>query len=212
MENNCIVVGLTGQTGAGKSTVSRLLSSRGYRVIDADIVARQVVQKGNECLLELALEFGTRILDAEGNLNRRKLGAMVFADRAKRQRLNQITFPYIQEEIRTQLEALRRSGEPVVFLDAPTLFESGSDRFCDKVVSVVAKKSLRLARILARDKITEQEAENRIASQFDDEYYQSRSDFTIRNDSDLTALRIQVLEMLDICCNGARPPAAPESN
>lgn len=205
-EQKSVVIGLTGQTGAGKSTVSAMLADRGFRVIDADLVARQVVEKGKKCLIDLALEFGIEILDGEGNLNRRKLGRMVFADREKRKRLNQITFPYIQEEILEQIEGFRRKGDTVIFLDAPTLFESGSERFCDRVVSVVAPRELRRERILVRDELTFSEAENRMSSQQDDEYYASRSDFVIRNDGSMTHLRVQLIEMLELCCRGVKRP------
>lgn len=203
-----IVVGLTGQTGAGKSTVSEMLVDRGYRVIDADEVARFVVEKGKQCLLDLALEFGIEILDAEGNLRRRALGAMVFRDKKKRQRLNQITFPYIQAEIARRTEEFRLSGDLVIFLDAPTLFESGSEKFCDKVVSVVAPAPLRLRRLLMRDiDYSREELENRIAAQHEDDFYAKRSDFVIRNDSTMADLRFQLVEMLEYVCSGVQPAA-----
>lgn len=195
-----IVVGLTGQTGAGKSIVSNLLVNRGYRVIDADIVARQVVDKGAKCLIDLVLAFGIEILEADGTLNRRKLGALVFSDKAKRAELNKITFPYIQEEILMQIGQLRQKEDTPIFLDAPTLLESGSDAFCDKVVSVIAPLELRMQRIVSRDQLSRQEAENRIGSQHDDAYYTSRSDFVIHNGGDLSELRVQVLEMLNKVC------------
>lgn len=201
-----IVVGLTGQTGAGKTTVSKMLTDRGYQVILADLIARQVVEKGSQCLLDLALEFGIEILDGEGNLRRRALGDIVFRDEAKRQRLGKITFPYIQDEITRQIGRFRDSGAAVVFLDAPTLFESGSDKFCDKVVSVVAPKDLRLKRLLERDAdYSLEELENRIAAQHDDAFYTSRSDFVIQNDDNMAALRVHLMEMLETVCPGYSP-------
>ena len=197
MHNEAIVVGLTGQTGAGKSTVSEILISRDYPVIDADVVARRVVSKGKKCLLELALEFGIEILNVDGTLNRKKLGETVFTDKQKRIRLNQITFPYIQEEILNEVERLRQKGVPVIFLDAPTLFESGTDQYCNKVVSVIAPQTVRLERILERDPITPQEAQSRMRSQHDDAFYTQKSDFVIQNNGDLSELRVRVMEMLD---------------
>lgn len=198
MKQNSIVVGLTGQTGAGKTTVSQLLVERGYPVIDADLVARHVVEKGNKCLLDLALEFGIEILDGNGALNRRKLGDMVFGDKAKRAKLNKITFPYIQEEILERIAAYKREGEALIFLDAPTLLESGSDVYCDCVVSIIAPVGMRLHRLLERDRdYTREELESRIAAQHGDEYYVSRSHFILRNDGDETNLRVQLVEMLN---------------
>lgn len=197
MGQTSVIVGLTGQTGAGKSIVSNLLVNRGYKVLDADLVARQVVMKGSKCLVDLALEFGIEILESDGTLNRRKLGSIVFADKAKRKKLNQIIFPYIKEEIMDQLRELCNAGVPVIFLDAPTLFESGTNAYCDKVVSVMAPRELRKQRIIARDGLSELDADNRINSQLSDEYYTSHSDYIIDNSGDLSALRVGVLEMLD---------------
>ncbi|MDL2232781.1 dephospho-CoA kinase [Ruminococcaceae bacterium OttesenSCG-928-L11] len=197
MKKQTLIVGLTGQTGAGKSIVSRMLTEREYRVIDCDAVARDVVKKGKKCLLDLSIAFGIEILNADGSLNRRKLGNMVFGDSEKQKQLNRITFPYIQEEIFAMIERLKRSGEPVVFLDAPTLIESGTHKSCDKVVSVLAPADERFLRIVRRDGLTTEEAERRMSAQHDDGFYTRESDFVIVNDGDMTALVVKVLEMLD---------------
>lgn len=196
-ESKGIIVGLTGQTGAGKSTVCSLLISRNYKVVDADIVARQVVEGGEECLLDLAIEFGIEILNADGTLNRRKLADIAFNDKEKRMKLNQITHPFILKKIEDMAKDAINSGEPVVFIDAPTLFESGGDALCDKIVSVIAPQPVRVGRIRSRDGLTEKESLARIGSQHDDSYYTDRSDFVIDNSSDLSALRVMVMEMLD---------------
>lgn len=191
------IIGLTGQTGAGKSTVCDLLRGRGYKIIDADAIARKVVEKGGQCLLDLAIEFTIEILNEDGTLNRKKLAEIAFPDREKRTRLNQITHPYILAEIRAQTEKLFKNGTTFVFLDAPTLLESGGDAMCDKVVSVVAPKKLRMERIIARDGLTEEEAKARISAQHGDTFYSCRSDYTIRNTSSMSALRLLVMEMLE---------------
>ena len=192
MRKNGLLVGLTGQTGAGKTTVSGYLIRLGYRVIDADLVARQVVAGGSRCIAELATAFGMDIILRDGTLDRRKLGDIIFADKEKRAKLNRIIFPYIQDEIFGEVERLRHDGVNVIFLDAPTLFESGSDKECDLIVSVIAPLRLRLARIMARDRLGEKQAMNRIKSQQEDEFYTSRSDFVIVNDKDLGQLREQL--------------------
>ncbi|MFV0401312.1 MAG: dephospho-CoA kinase [Oscillospiraceae bacterium] len=198
MANETQIIGLTGQIGAGKTSVSDLLRGYGYTVIDADVVAREVVQKGKACLMDLVLAFGTDILAPDGSLNRRRLGDVVFADKEKRLELNRITFPHIQKAIFARLDQLRKEGVPIVFLDAPTLFESGTDSYCDKIVSVVAQTDLRRERILARDTdLTPKQVDRRIAAQHDDAFYAARSDFVIRNDGNQNDLRIQVLHMLD---------------
>lgn len=192
-----MIIGLTGQTGAGKSTVCELLLGRGYKIIDADEVARKVVEKGGQCLLDLAIEFTIEILNEDGSLNRKKLAEIAFPDRDKRMRLNEITHPYILAEIRGQADKLIANGAKFVFLDAPTLFESGGDVMCDKIVSVVAPKRIRLERIIRRDNLTEAQAKERIGAQHGDSFYSYRSDFTIRNESDISALRVLVMEMLE---------------
>jgi dephospho-CoA kinase len=191
-----IIIGLTGQTGAGKSVVSDMLRERGLPVIDCDEVARTVVEKGKRCLLDLTIEFGIEILNTDGTLNRRKLGSIVFGDAAKQKRLGEITFPYIQEEIFAVIDKLRRSGEQAVFLDAPTLIESGIHRRCDKVVSVIASAEERFLRIVRRDGLTAEEAGQRMSAQREDAFYIKHSNFVIRNEGNMTELRVQVMEML----------------
>ena len=117
---NNMVIGLTGQTGAGKTTVSDYLRENGVTVIDADI----------------ALEFGCEYINMDGTLNRRKMARTVFGDKAKLKKLNSLMFPYIIEEIRGELARLKEEQGGLIVLDAPTLFESGADKECDYVVSV----------------------------------------------------------------------------
>ena len=192
-----MIIGLTGQTGAGKSTVSQILRDQGAAIVDADQVARQVVGCGSGCLAEIALEFGIGVLQADGTLNRRKLGDIVFHDKQKLRRLNQITFPYITREIQETIDRHKREGTQWSILDAPTLFESGSNKMCDKVISVIASPELRRNRIMIRDNITEEQADSRIASQHEDEFYTQRSDYVLENSGDMAALRVQLLELLD---------------
>lgn len=192
-----MVIGLTGQSGAGKSTVCSLLRDQGVAIVDADQVARDVVSQGSGCLAEIALEFGIGVLAADGTLNRRKLGEQVFSDKKKLRRLNAITFPYITREIREQIKEHQRREQPIIVLDAPTLFESSSEKMCDKVISVVAPVELRRNRIMLRDSLDQQHADARIASQHDDEFYASRSDFVIENSGDMVALRVHLLEVLE---------------
>lgn len=193
-----MIIGLTGQTGAGKSTVSNLfVREPGVVSIDADKVARQVVSNGTACLTDLALEFSISILNADGTLNRKKLASIVFGDREKLRRLNEITFPYIVGEIKNQITRLQQEGKSTIVLDAPTLFESRTDKLCDKVVVVIADPQLRATRIVQRDGLTRAEAQARIDSQHGDEYYTKRADYVIENSGDLTSLRLRVLEVLE---------------
>jgi dephospho-CoA kinase len=191
------VVGITGQSGAGKSVVSDMLRAGGFPVIDADSVAREVTRKGGPCLADLALEYGTGILDSSGSLNRRALGRLVFGQPDKLARLNEITHPYIIGEIEREIARLLKKGERAVFIDAPILFESGADKLCDKIVAVVAPKSVRVARIKERDGLSDEEARARAASQQKREYYAAKSNILIENRSDISGLRVTVMEMLE---------------
>jgi dephospho-CoA kinase len=138
-----IVLGLTGQTGAGKSTLCQYLQQKGCSIIDADQVARDVVEKGSDCIADVILEFGIEYLNMDGSLNRRKLAESVFTDKAKLKKLNDIMFPYIIRNIEEKIQLKKEAEEGIIVLDAPTLFESGCDKFCDKVVSVIATEEVR---------------------------------------------------------------------
>ena len=197
MGKNGLLVGLTGQTGAGKTTVSGYLINQGYRVIDADIVARHVVAKGGECIAELAAHFGEEIMLPDKTLDRRKMGDLIFSDKEKRILFNKIIFPYIQREILGEVTRMRADGAPIIFLDAPTLFESGIHKNCDKIISVIAPEKTRLARIMARDNLTQERAMSRIRAQQNDEFYTARSDYVITNQGDLGELRDQLDSAID---------------
>ena len=184
-----MVVGLTGQTGAGKSTVSDYLRENGMAVIDADKVAREVVETGSACIADIALEFGCEYINADGTLNRKKMAKTVFTDKAKLKKLNVLMFPYIIRRLCEEIERSRREGEGIIVLDAPTLFESGADRECDYVVSVIADEQSRKERIIRRDGLTQQEAQERISAQHDEEYYKSRSDEILENNEGVDSLK-----------------------
>ena len=197
MTRDIKIIGLTGQTGAGKSSVSRIIRSQGIEVIDCDQVSRDVVAGQKPLLLDLALEFSIAILNADGTLNRKKLGGIVFNNKEKLSRLNEIIFPYILYEIDERIKDMAKKGMPLVVLDAPTLFESGANRICDYIISVIAPKALRLNRIMIRDHLSDDEARRRMAAQPDDEFYTSRSQYVIINDADPHDLHVKTLELLE---------------
>lgn len=176
-----MVVGLTGQTGAGKSTVSGIFAENGYAVINADHISRIVVEKGTECLKELVEIFGIGILNPDETLNRKALADIVFTDKSRLEMLNSIIYPYITTEILSQIKQYSDKGSKLILLDAPTLFESHSDDFCEIIISVTANSEIRKKRIIERDNITAEQAQNRMNSQLDTEFFIEHSDYIIEN-------------------------------
>lgn len=179
--NGVMVVGLTGQTGAGKSTVSKIFASNGFTVINCDLVARKIVEKGTKCLDEIADLFGKGVISEDGTLNRKALAAIVFSDKSKLEALTTITYPYITGEILRQIRVHSMKGEKLILLDAPTLFESRADDFCEIIISVLADAELREKRIISRDGLTPEQARRRMNSQLDEEFFRSHSDYIIHN-------------------------------
>ena len=186
------LIGLTGPSGSGKSSVSALIREwDDVLVIDADAVAHAVMEDAS-CRKELVEAFGPAILTGKGTLDRRALAAIVFRDPQKLVRLGEISYPHIIAECIRRANEAFSAGARAAFLDAPTLFESGADRLCNQIVSVVTNRAERLRRILQRDGISPQAAEERMKNQFDDAFYADRSDFVIHNDSDWDHLRDEV--------------------
>lgn len=175
------VIGLTGQSGAGKTTVSRVFSQNGFAVIDADIISREVTEKGQPCLTELSEAFGSGIINPDGTLNRKRLGSIVFSDREKLRQLNGIIYPYIIYRIISRIDELSEEGRELILLDAPTLFEANADDLCDLIISVTADESIRMSRIIARDGITPEAAKKRFESQYSEHFFVNHSDFVIIN-------------------------------
>ncbi len=186
------LIGLTGQTGAGKSHAAALFAQEGFAVLDCDRIARQVTQDGSGCLAALTEAFSPEILNPDGSLNRRRLGGMVFSDPALLERLNQVIFPFIRAEIDRQAARLAEEGASWILLDAPTLFESGADRQCEAVIAVTAPEGLRKARIMARDSISGEAASTRMKAQLSEGFFRTHADYLIENSSTEEELRRQV--------------------
>ena len=169
------IVGLTGMSGAGKTTACEVFAEKGFCIIDCDKVSRNVVEKGRPALGEIAAHFGEGILLGDGSLDRRKLGGIVFSDKQSLAALDGIIYPFIHFEIIRVISERAKAGETLFLLDAPTLFESGADVFCDCVVSVTADKDICRERIMQRDGLTREQAEMRLSSQHGRAFYEERS-------------------------------------
>ena len=191
------VIGLTGQSGAGKTTVSRVFAEEGFAIIDADIISRQVMEKGQPCLTELAEAFGCEIIHEDGSLDRKLLGSIVFSDREKLRQLDGICYPYIIYRIIRRIEELSAEGYGLILLDAPTLFESNADDLCDLIISVTADEDIRLERIIRRDNISADAAKKRFQSQYSESFFVSHSDFVIKNNKTSVILTAKAREVAD---------------
>lgn len=180
-----LVIGLTGPSGAGKNAVSDLFASFGLPVLDADEIYHALLIPPSPCLRELVLTFGQEILNPDGTLNRRALGAIVFSDTAQLQQLNEISHRFVMAEIRKRMEQYRADETRAVILNAPQLFEAGAERDCNIIVSVLADPETRLSRIMHRDGIDAETAERRMRAQKSDAFFRSHSNYIIENNGSL---------------------------
>lgn len=194
--DNRLVVGLTGPTGAGKSQVAQQFGKRGFLVIDTDRIAREVTQKGSPVLAQLAQAFGKGIL-LDGELDRKELARCAFRTKAGQKKLNAITHPAIIARSKEEIENWAKKGYTKFVLDVPLLFESGMDSLCDKTVSVLADRAVRRERILRRDGLTPEQAEQRMQIQNEDAFYQSRSDAVIWNNGGSDAQLAALLDQME---------------
>lgn len=182
------VVGLTGGIATGKSTFAAELRARGAPVIDADALARAAVAPGTPALAEIAQAFGPAVLGPDGALDRRRMGAIAFADPAARRRLEAITHPAVRAAMLAETARLAAAGHPLAFYDVPLLFEIGLDRELDSVVVVWAPRAVQEERLARRDGLSPAEAAARLAAQLDVEEKAARADFVVENAGPLAAL------------------------
>ncbi len=192
-----LTVGLTGPSGSGKSTVGELLRQAGCAVIDCDALTRSDAVYDSACLRELRDAFGPEIL-REGKLDRRALAKLAFADSGSHQRLEKIVFPRIEGAVRQAMDDAFSSGKTVVVLDAPTLFESGLDSACARIIAVTAPKEERVRRICGRDGLSQAEALQRLSAQQEDGFYTGQADYVVENGpgAELSAVLEPVLQDL----------------
>ena len=176
-----LIIGLTGKTGAGKSTVALTLKEKGCYIIDGDVIARQITEKGSPILPELQKAFGEDILDENGCLIRKTLAQRAFSSKENTELLNSITHPEIKRRCENEIAFAEKSGYKTAVIDAAAILEGDCKDLCEKIVVVHADKDTRLQRILRRDGITYEQDMTRINAQKNDDYYLSRADIIIRN-------------------------------
>ena len=183
-----LVVGLTGNVGCGKSSLSDIFRAEGIKIIDADIIARQIYE--DEKLLSKVYEtFGNDIKNEDGSLNRKALGRIVFSDDEKLIQLNKLTHPVIRQKVSDEIEEYKSQNEEIVILDAALLVESDYLNFIDKLLVVTCKENIQIERIIARDNCSIEEALGRIKSQMSQENKVKYADYVIDNSATLSELR-----------------------
>jgi dephospho-CoA kinase len=185
-----LLVGLTGGIATGKSMVDAVLRELGACIIDADVLAREVVEPGEPALAEIAAEFGPGVLGPDGRLDRKALGAIVFADPDRRRKLEAMTHPRIRERFQQRIDALAAEQfRGLVFFDAPVMIESGNYRNMDRLVVVLTDEATQIARLMARDGVDRDEALRKIRSQMPLAEKAKLADYVIDNSGDLAATR-----------------------
>jgi len=189
-------IGLTGSIACGKSTVSGYLRALGYPVVDADAISHALTAPGGAALPAVRAAFGDAVFFDDGTLDRRALGAAVFASPEKRAQLNAILHPMIIAEIQSQLHAADSQGH-IVFGDIPLLYECGMDADFDQIWVVSAPREVQIARLYERDGLPRAEAEKRIDAQMPLSEKERRADAVIRTDGSIEQTQMQVKRLLD---------------
>lgn len=188
-----MIIGLTGGIGSGKSTVSHLFVARGAKLVDADAIAREVVELGSPILAEVVAAFGEEILHPDGRLNREQLGNLVFQNPALKKQLENILHPPIRQLIRTRMNEFESADpEGLVVVDIPLLFESKLESMFEHVVVVYVPEEVQITRLIAREGWSEDVAKRRIATQMPIEDKRLRADTVIENQFSLEQTADQV--------------------
>lgn len=196
-----LILGLTGGIATGKSTVSKLLSEHGVPIIDADVIAREVVAVGTPAYREIVSAFSEStpglVVSETGELNRPALGRRIFNDHDARRRLNGITHPAVRKSMALKAMRVWMEGHGMVVMDVPLLFESGLDVFCGTTVVVACSDTLQMKRLMARDAhLTQDDASSRVASQMPVVEKSKLANVVIDNDGSLEDLKLAVEEMI----------------
>ncbi len=207
------VIGLTGQSGAGKTTVSHVFEENGFAVINCDEIARICTQMGSECNKKLARAF-PECFDEKLSLDRKAISKIIFSDKKMLEKFDSIVYPFITQLIKEKINELSAVSQ-YILLDAPTLFESGTDKLCSVKTAVVADFEKRLERITIRDNIDKELAEKRFASQLSAEFFCKNCDYVIYNNGkleDTINKTLKVIRTIKEGINGKEEETQKEKN
>jgi dephospho-CoA kinase len=191
-----VIIGLTGSIASGKSTVAQMLAAYNLPIVDADIVARQVVEPGSETLTKIAGAFGPQVIAKDGSMDRAKVGSIIFRDESKRTVLNEIIHPAIRAEMLRQRDEHVANGANTVIMDIPLLFESKLQHFVEKVLVVSVSENVQLQRLMDRNGFSEEEARARIATQIPVAEKAAKADAVIYNDGTVEETAEQLDKLL----------------
>lgn len=173
------IIGITGSSGSGKSTVTHILEKElKAKVINADEIVKQMQTEGSKYFEKIVELFGREIIQENDSLNRRKLAEIIFQDKSQKEKLDNLTYKYVVEEIKKQVNM---AEEDYVIIDAPLLIESKLNEICNSVIAVISKKEEQIKRICERDNIEENKAKLRIEAQKDNEFYKKNADYVVEN-------------------------------
>lgn len=189
-------IGLTGGMGTGKSTVASMIQALGYNVLNADNSAHAALKKTSSIFPEIIKVFGDQILGPDGEIDRRKLGTIVFNDKFMLGKLEALTHPFIQNETQKEKERLEKSGVEMGFYDVPLLFEKKLQKKFDKIVLVTCGKEMQIKRAMERTKLTREEVRQRLANQMPMENKLKMSHYIVRNDGSLEELKMHVQDLI----------------
>lgn len=187
-----MVLGLTGSIATGKSTVSQMFRQKGAEIIDADRIAREVVEPGTEGLARIVEQFGPEMLDG-GKLNRDRLGARIFQNPAEREKLNRLLHPLIVDSMHRKTEKIKKEKDPkLIIWDVPLLIEGKLTQWVEAVILVYTPKEVQLERLMKRNSLSKEEAKKRISAQMDIEEKKKFADYVIDNRGTLSETERQV--------------------
>ena len=196
MNKNSIILGLTGPTGAGKTTASNIMESLGCGIINADLIAKQDTLRNSKCINLLVDEFGREILDNDNTIKRNALAQLAFSSKEKTNKLNSITHPFIIKEINREIKKLIDLNKDIIVIDAAVLFESNLNKICNYTICIICNIDIRLKRIIKRDNLNINDALLRIKAQNNDDFYINKSDFVLNGDLDMNEFINQINKLI----------------
>ena len=195
--SSSIIIGITGPTGAGKSSLSAEICKRyDFAIIDADEVARKAIENSKECLEKIKAEFGKDVVTQDNRINRKILADRAFESKETTQNLNDITYPYIKREIIKLINQLKHQSKNII-IDAALLFETKIDLYCNYTVAITAPVDIRIKRIIERDKLNFDSVMKRVKIQQDDDFYIKRANYVLESLSSLDKLYIDFFDLLE---------------